>query len=135
MKRPLGVKILAVFCVISGLCGTAAGAVEAWRTVARSVELDLFAWVILLVWAVNSILGAMWIVIGVGLWKLRKWARRLVIVLSALAIGTVSVSLILKHFNPDSWMPAPWYLLLVGSPYSLFLIYMFSRDVKRAFST
>jgi len=136
MRRPVGVTILALLAMLCGAPGFVWVLYLIWRVVypreeAVPFQLTLFS---LLMYAIPFTWCVIYFVVGLGLWRLRKWARRLVIYLSALGIGFVAFSFIQKQFDSDFSMPPLWLLLAQVGFYGLCLGYMFTGDVKRAFS-
>jgi len=136
MKRPFGVAVLAVVGILSGVYGFASGLLlvrRSWALMEILVPNEPRTWGVLAV-GLPCVLGIIYTVTGIGLWRLRKWARGVVILWAILAIGTAVLNVILKTFNPDRWVPPLWLLLPVVGFYGLCLAYMFTRKVKQAFS-
>ncbi len=145
MKRPVGVTVVAAGFIIMGV---GRFLIELWIMRQETYVWDTFlfkglgAWWGLLVWFTLAI-GVCWTAAGIGLWRLRKWARRLAIVLCLLAMVTIIQPFIIgyfnrNYFNLEVWLRNPWPMLqamaLQGSYYGLILFYMFTNEVKRAFS-
>jgi len=139
MKRPLGVTVLAALAILGGVHGFAWSllVVQDLRSTLRLALAEHRTWVVLasgipIIWSLS------WIVAGIGLWRLRKWGRRLVIFLCLLGMIGLAVFFWKQFgadvFNVDVWLRHPWPLLLTVALYGLFLGYMFTDEVKRAFS-
>jgi len=138
VKRPVGVTILTVYWILSGAASFGQGLRMIWDVVlagdALPGERSWWGLVLLLVNVFPCVMGVFGLAIGLGLWKLRRWARRLVIVLSGLGVGSVALTFVLRQVT-DRWVPPLWLWLPMAAFYFLCLIYMFSHDAKQAFST
>jgi len=139
MKRPVGVTVFAALAILGGIYWFAALLLRMrdYPTMHRFVFNQPKTW-LALAQAIPFVWSLSWTVAGIGLWRLRKWGRRLVIFLCLLAmIGLAVFSW--KQFdadvsNVDVWLRHPWPLLLTVALYGLVLGYMFTNEVKRAFS-
>jgi hypothetical protein len=125
MKRPIGVSIVA------GLAFACAIVEMAWAVLDWSTERSLRGYASWMT-AIIRLQGSLYGLIGIGLWKLRSWARCAVIVLSALGVASIAFS-ILFGILTGFWGPS-WILASVAVLYALCLGYMFTRKVKQAFS-
>ncbi len=144
MKRPLGVGLLAVLAIASGVSGILYGLglffVDFVLLGRQPPGREIFAltrptaWV----WAVETAgvpcgLGIIYAAVGIGLWKLRRWARGaaiLLLILNIAVLAALATSLwTLSGFWEDLWL-----LLAIAGFHGLCLGYMFMGEVKRAFS-
>jgi len=140
MERPTGVTILAVleflgaglfiligllFLVGFGLLGGAAGQAGEGGGMAVLMGLGAVAGVVFLVLALIPL------AVGIGLWKLRNWARILVIVFSILGVlsNLAGAAIPLMTGDPVSAVSSVIGLGVNG----LILWYMFQPHVKQAF--
>lgn len=141
MERPTGVTILAVLnflgallCVLGallfflglGLMGAGAKATGAGTgPAAMLMGLGALGGVVFLVFA------ALAVVVGIGLLKLRNWARILTIVLTSLSLvlGLLGLVTTLLHFVLFTFV---FQLIFLGI-YAWILWYMFQAHVKQAF--
>ncbi len=140
MGRPTGGTVLAVLnflgaglCVLGGLAftvgmgigGAAAASTKGAGVGAFLVGLGDVGGVLLLVCA------AIGVVVGIGLWKLRGWARMVTIVLTILSLVLAVPGLFMSIFSLKvlqlifQLIGAGIYVLIVG--------YMFRPHVKQAF--
>lgn len=152
MKRPGGVTMLAIlhfleailfllvgvmlFLVVQLLAQVGADAVQqAPDEMTRRTMTLLLEWIqggeMVAVYAVIVVLALVFIVVGVGLWRLRPWSRVLTLGLMALRLLLLLPGLIfsLVQFEP---------LLLTGQLvfallYAWIVWYLFQPEVKRAF--
>ncbi len=131
MKHPLGVTILAVLGLTTGLAEIVWAMTLGWGT-DRGIRQEV-SWITAIAPIARLLLGLVYALIGIGLWRLRRWARGVVILLSALAIGTMAIAVVwagrLNGFSPLMWLMLP-----VAGFYVLCLSYMFTRNVRQAFS-
>lgn len=143
MDRPLGVTILAVlnfigavllviggllFMLGMGMAGAAAGRggeVGGMAGMGFLMALGAVAGVIFIVFGVIG--GA----IGIGLWKLKNWARIVTIVLTAISLlmGLAGLAMSLVSFDVFRLV---FQLIFIGI-YAWILWYMFQPHVKDAF--
>jgi hypothetical protein len=139
MKRPVGVKVLAVFCVAWGVCQAAAVLQDLWRTGVRGTYWRPFVepvWLATLVWVLMGFLCAIWVVIGVGLWMLRAWARNALVFLMALSLSGIAIHLVIQYILPDyGWTPGYFILGSIALLDSAVIWYMYRPQIKRAFGT
>ena len=126
MRRPLGVTILAVLTLIAAIAEWVWAATSGWG-IERFMGGESW-WISLIGPLARALLGLLYGLIGIGLWRLRKWARGAVIAISSLAIGGVVFNAILGQSL------SLWLLLPVAGIYALCLSYMFTRKVRQAFS-
>lgn len=139
MKRPVGVTVFAALAILGGIYSFAAVllSMRDYPTMHGFVFSQPKTW-LALAHAMPFVWSLSWTVAGIGLWRLRKWGRRLVIFLCLLAMIGLAF-LFWKQFgadvfNVDVWLRHPWPLLLPVVLYVLCLGYMFTDEVKRAFS-
>jgi len=141
MDRPTGVTIVAMlnflgalFCVLGGLLlfvglGVAGAAAQTRRggtgVMALLMGMGALGGVVCLVAAALSV------IIGIGLWKLRNWARVLTIVFTALGLLFCVFGILtgLLHFH----LVLVVFRLVFMAIYVLILWYMFQPHVKQAF--
>jgi hypothetical protein len=139
MKRPVGVTALAALAILGGIYQFAALllSMRDYPSTQHFVLSQPKTWVAL-AQAIPFVLSLSWTAAGIGLWRLRKWGRRLVIFLCLLAIIVLAVLLWKQFgadvFSVDVWLRLRWPALLPVVVYGLFLGYMFTDEVKRAFS-
>lgn len=131
MKRPLGVTILAVLALVAAVAELAWATTLGWGG-ERGIPGEAW-WITAIAPLARVLLGLLYAFIGIGLWRLRRWARGVVIVLSALAIGSAAFSVVWGRQLTGFWVPL-WLLLPVGAIYALCLGYMFTGKVRQAFS-
>ncbi len=152
MKRPGGVTVLALlhfleailfllvglmlFLVVQLLAQVGTGAVQqAPDEMTRRVMTLLLEWIqggqMQVVYAVIVVLALVFIVVGVGLWRLRPWARLLTLALMVLRLLFLLPGLIfsLVRFEPLSLVVQLVFVLL----YAWIIWYLFQPEVKRAF--
>ena len=131
MERPFGVTILALhrlfvgaFWIIYGFWYASGGR---WKLVSREVYLIFVA---------ESVLE---IFLGVGLWKLKNWARILAALSIALwpASGVVLPIVVFYLSNPDRLIGMPWYcrgvVLLEPVIRIVMVVYLLLPHVQRCF--
>lgn len=137
MERPTGVTVLAVLgfisaglLIISALAVLVGGAMVANLTARPGMGLlaQIGGTVIGLLFLVFA---ALYLVGGIGLWKLQNWARILVIVLCSLGafFNGLGVLVALFHFHP---LLVVWRAILFAINLWI-LIYLFKPHVKQAF--
>lgn len=139
-KPPIGITLLALTLLWIGCCGTLifpimlldGGMETAWRHIVGGMihsELLLRGayWLVVTTWFLFYVAYA---VIGVGLWKLRNWARRAQLVIFEV-FGTVSVLVAVLLVRPASLA----FALLVGTaiPFAWFVWYLMRPRVRFAF--
>jgi len=141
MERPTGVTILAVLnfvgallCVLGALLfflGLGLAGAGAKTTGAGTGGMALLMGLGAVGGVIILIFGAIAVLVGVGLWKLRNWARILTIVLTALSLLFAVLGLLtsLLHFQ----LFALVFRLVFVAIYALILWYMFQPHVKQAF--
>jgi len=152
MKRPSGVTVLALlhfleailfllvglmlFLVVQLLAQVGTDAVQqAPDEMSRRVMTLLLEWIqsgqMLIVYAVIVVLAAVFVVVGVGLWRLRPWARPLTLALMVLRLLLLLPGLILSvvRFEPLSLAAQLVFVVL----YAWIVWYLFQPEVKRAF--
>jgi uncharacterized membrane protein (DUF2068 family) len=137
MERPAGVTILAVLAFIgAGLSVLAAlgflmmGGVMLSRM--SATPLGMMGSVGVAIVAVFLfVVGVLYVVMGVGFWKLQNWARILAIVLTGLgaifqALGVLGA---LAHFHPFLFI---WRAIFVAIDVWI-VVYLLKPNVKQAF--
>ena len=148
MERPTGVTILAVVAFIgAGLCALAglallgiaifAGA-RLLSHLAEYPQLAIVAGVGGAVIGVICLLSAvLYVVIGIGYWKLKNWARILSVVLICLALASSCVSLVvaLTHISTGFFLGLFFRRLVLAAVQIWILIYLFKPQVKQAFGS
>jgi hypothetical protein len=140
MKRPTGVTILAVLAFIGAALLVAAALVSLLAGMLVSTMLSFRMGMIggvgaaflviffLLVFAVVDIM------VGVGLWKLKNWARIITIVLTAIGL----LGSVLSIISPFGHMHIFLFVFLIrrlilAAIYAWILWYLFQPNVKEAF--
>lgn len=139
MERPTGVTVLAILDFLGALILICAGlafllgmgiAGAGMMSQARGggaflAGLGAIGGVVFLVFAAISAL------IGIGLWKLKNWARIVTIVFSGLGIlgGLLGLLTALLHFSVFTLV---FRLVFIGI-YALIIWYMLQPDVKKVF--
>ncbi len=120
MERPTGVTVLAGLSFLgAGLC------VLGGLDYAALVGLSAVGGVLLLVCA------AIGVVAGIGLWKLRGWARMVTIVLTILSLVLAVPGLFMSIFSLK--VPQLIFQLIGAGICGLIVWYMFRPHVKQAF--
>ena len=77
------------------------------------------------VFAIGLLIFALfWVVLGIGIWTLKNWARTLTLIFAA--IWLLTGLLRLAHF------PTPWHVLRVLVDAAI-ILYLLMPEVKRAF--
>jgi uncharacterized membrane protein (DUF2068 family) len=139
MQRPTGVTILAVLAfigaalmIVGALFGLLGGMLVSAMGSSRmgmlaGVGAALLAVFLLVCAAVN-------VVVGVGLWKLKNWARIITIVLTGVGL----LGSVLSIFNPFGHMHLFLFVFLIrrlilAAIYAWILWYLFQPNVKQAF--
>ena len=139
-KRPIGVTFLALAFLWIGLCGAIVFPLIAFTAPWHEFGISLFgARLASAGWfrAISTILGSLWFlayiayaVIGFGLWKLKNWARKSVLVITALCIfGSVLCAMIFVR-------PFSMSIALVGIAFfycGWLAYYLFRPRVRYAF--
>lgn len=141
MERPIGVTILAVLefltagaCILIGLLllvgggmmGAMAGGSDASGMMNMLGALGAVAGVVVIV------LSAIPLLVGIGLWKLKNWARILVIVFSCLGVLSNLIGLLGGLTAGEMFSVGS---SVVGLGINVLIIwYMFQPHVKQAFA-
>ncbi len=131
MSRPTGVTILAILTLLGAVSEMVWAIAMGWRT-----ERGNFGQALWISWigpSARLLLGLLYGLVGIGLWKLRNWARHVVIVLSAIAIAAVAFNAVWGR-RLTGFSVALWILIPVAGFYVVCLGYMLTRNVKQAFS-
>lgn len=134
--RPLGVCIIAIFTWIRAAFYAAVGLVIfgighlSGHLMSRMTnESMLGTWIARLGKALGVgalLIALVYLVVGVGLWGLKNWARVVSLVFVALWFFVGLVGLL--HF------PTPWHIVRAGIQIAIF-VYLLLPDVKRVFNT
>ena len=137
MERPTGVTVLAVLNFIGAACGICAGLL--FLLLGASVATfappggfrEILAGLGAVVGAVSLVMAGIAVLIGVGLLRLRNWARMVTMALAAVSLLFAAGGLLLSMlaFEPLS-------LTLQGAfaaLYAWIAWYLFQPHVKRAF--
>ncbi|HZQ92109.1 MAG TPA: hypothetical protein VFA60_09980 [Terriglobales bacterium] len=135
MNRPLGITLLAVLNFASAAVQIAAGVLVFTGRVSNAITvgtgLDWFLHGPLAGLAV-LLLALIQLLIGIGLWRLRNWARRLLVVILGLNCAGLVVALFAAGRLHDSVALIAVALRLAIS--ALLLWYLLSPPVARAFA-
>ena len=131
MRRPLGVTILAILALTAAVVELASAMTLSWGT-ERGTRGEAW-WITAIAPLAHVLRGMLYGLVGIGLWRLRKWARGAVIAISSLAIGGVVFNAIWGQSLTGFSVPLRL-LLPVAGIYALCLSYMFTRKVRQAFS-
>jgi len=152
MKRPGGVTALAILHFLEAILFLLLGLMlvlvaqilaqvgsdavqQAPDEMSRRVMTLLLEWIrggqMQVVYAVIVVLALVFIVVGVGLWRLRPWARLLTVALMVLRLLLLLPGLIfsLVQFEPLSLVVQLVFVVL----YAWIVWYLFQPEVKRAF--
>jgi hypothetical protein len=142
MGRPVGVTILAILDFIGALVciglgilsfvGGGLGAVAGSQAGNGSGGLGAIAGALGAAAGVGFLIfGAIFFLLGWGLWKLKNWARIITIILTVLAIAGSLFGLVgvLAHFTVFGLV---WIVVWVAI-YALIIWYLLRADVKAAF--
>ena len=141
MQRPTGVTIIAILAFL-GAALLVAGALFSLvggmlvSSLAAS-RMGLLAGVGAAVIAVFLLIAAgVDIVVGVGLWKLKNWARIITIVLTGIGL----IGSVLSILSPFGHMHVFFFVFLIrrmilAAIYAWILWYLFQPNVKQAFGT
>jgi hypothetical protein len=137
MERPTGVTILAVLAFIgAGLLVFAALAALLMGGVMLSrmgaAPMGVLGGVGVAIAAVLFlVIAVLYVVMGVGLWKLLNWARILTIVLVGLGAAFQALGVLgaLAHFHPFLFV---WRAIFVAIDVWI-IVYLLKPDVKQAF--
>ena len=138
--RPAGIVILAILFFLSGIVNllsgvlmlTNAAAPELWEAVPMIMAVNL----------VTTLLGIFYILIGIGLFTLKRWARTVAIVLTLIGIITalalVGATMALASEVGGSAAAAIGTMALICASIPILinviiLVYLFSAKVKAAF--
>ncbi len=137
MQRPTGVTVIALLhflgaglLVLCGLMMFAGGgflATMAGSSAARTMlaGMGVFLGILFLAFA------ALGLFIGIGLWKLKNWARVLTIVLNAISLVFAVLALFgaLMHFSIGLFIG----VLIRAAIALIIILYLLKPDVKKAF--
>ena len=137
MERPTGVTILAILAFIAAGC-VALGGLMFLLGGAMMSSMGAFPRFGMMAGMGSAILGivclglaALYLVVGLGLWKLQEWARILTIVLAGLGLLVNGFGILgpLMSFNI---MFLLWRAVVLGLDVWV-LVYLFQPHVKKAF--
>jgi len=143
MGRPVGVTILAildfigaVFCILGGIGMIAGGGLMAsimsqQQAQGAGAGAGFLAGLGALAAVVFLVLAAIYVLLGVGLWKLKNWARIITVVLTALGVISTLFGLIglFAHFVAFAFVVN----VIVLAIEALIIWYLLRADVKAAF--
>lgn len=140
-ERPAGVIIIAVLLFIGGGLNLLSGMLNLTSAVAP--ELWEIAPALMALYAINAIVGILYIVIAIGLIQLKPWARTLTIILAIvgiiLQIAVVGVAMaIVGELAGDAAAAAVGTMALICASIPILInviiiAYMFTAKVKYAF--
>ena len=151
MKRPFGVSVLAIIHFLEGLLFLFTGAIL-WlfaqlvadmgadalqapdELSARMLPLILEfiqSGKLVAVYALIVVLAVVFAAVGVGLWRLRRWARLLTLGLTALRLLFLVPGLVVSLVQMDALLIGGHALMLFV--YGWIVWYLFQAEVKRAF--
>jgi hypothetical protein len=151
MKRPFGVAVLAIIHFLEAVLFLFTGAVL-WlfaqlvsdmgadalqapdELSARMLPLILEfiqSGKLVVVYGLIAVLAAVFIAVGVGLWRLRKWARLLTLGLTGLRLLFLVPGLIVSLAQTDAVLIGGHTLMLFV--YGWIVWYLFQTEVKKAF--
>ncbi len=141
MDRPAGVTVLSILnflgaglCVVGGvlfLVGMGLAGLGAHQSGAGAGAMGMLMGMGAVAGVVFLVFAAIAIVIGIGLWKLRNWARIVTIILDILSILLMIPGLLGTVMN-FAVVPLVFQLLILAF-YAWVLWYMFRAHVKQAF--
>ena len=153
MKRPFGVAVLAIIHFLEALLFLLTGAML-WlfaqlvadmgadalqapdELSARMLPLILEfiqSGKLLAVYALIIVLAAVFAAVGVGLWRLRQWARFLTLGLTGLRVFLLLPGMLVSLVQRDAWLIGGHALMLFV--YGWIVWYLFQPEVKRAFAS
>lgn len=139
MPRPTGVTIIAVLAflgaallVVVALFSLAGGILAPTLAASRMGALAGVGAAVLAIFLL--ICAAVDIVVGVGLWKLKNWARIITIVLTGIGL-LGSVLSIISPFGHVFLFVFLIRRLILAAIYAWILWYLFQPNVKQAFGT
>jgi len=129
MSKPRGVTIFGIIEIISGLFGIFVGTLSFFVSpILSSMQPQIVNLIFLAI--VSLILGAFVIVAGIGVLLLKKWARKLIIILAIFSILLSSFNTIVAGVFSLSTV----LFLFLGIIYNAILIkYFVSEKVKQVF--
>jgi len=151
MKRPFGVSVLAIIHFLEGLLFLFTGAIL-WlfaqlvadmgadalqapdELSARMLPLILEfiqSGKLVAVYALIVVLAVVFAAVGVGLWRLQRWARLLTLGLTALRLLFLVPGLVVSLVQMDALLIGGHALMLFV--YGWIVWYLFQAEVKRAF--
>jgi peptidoglycan/LPS O-acetylase OafA/YrhL len=131
MKRPRGVTLLAGLALLAAVAQIVWAIGSGWFI--HQATADEGAWTTTLGQLGRVLMGLIYGLIGFGLWNLRRWARRVAIGWSALAIVVITFEIFFGQ-QLTGFSVALWILLPVAGFYALCIAYMFNEKVKQAFA-
>jgi hypothetical protein len=143
MNRPVGVTILAIlvligaaFCVLGGIGmmlggGMMATILSQQQAQGSAAGAGVLAGLGAVGGIVMLVIAVLYLLVGIGLWKLKNWARLVTVVLTAIGVVFQLFSLVtlLLHFNIFSVMVT----VVVLAIQAVIIWYLLRADVKAAF--
>lgn len=117
-QRPAGVSILAALVIIEALLGILGGLITI-------LTLGFFTGILIIAGILLLLLSLVQLAVGVGLWRLRRWAWTVGVVVTGLSL----LGDIIGLAGGATTFPAIVSLILNG----VILWYLFRQDVKAAF--
>ncbi|MGH9775930.1 MAG: hypothetical protein ACRD50_13395 [Candidatus Acidiferrales bacterium] len=137
MQRPTGVTILAVLAFLGAACtllvgfAMLVGGAAFSRMLSASPGAAMLAGMGAALGVVCLLFAVLYLAIGVGLWKLKNWARVLTLVLTAIGLVFAVLGLfpVVMHFNIFALI---WQLFICAI-YVIIIMYLLKPHVKQAF--
>jgi uncharacterized membrane protein len=141
-KVPLGIKLIAVLFLIMAVLSVVNGVIYTLgRTeIASALQEEILqsgadsasvqSMIPIIVWGIIGVYflgGVIYLVLGIGLWKIKRWARITTIILAILsiAVGLFAIKVIFSD-----WMSAAKFVAtIIIAAYLLF-----SKEIKNAFA-
>jgi hypothetical protein len=138
VKRPAGVTIFAVMSILSGTSASVHGLLtigSVFSSGVPSTSPTTSLWLELLPGIGRLVLGGIFALIGIGLWRMQRWARSAFIGWTMLWCMVLIGFLVLNEIGTEIWMPPTLFVLLLLAYGALSLCYVVQRGVKDAFRT
>jgi len=134
MERPLGVTFLATLILMVATAYLGRAAASGWG-LEGSLRGEPW-WFNAIAVVARFGLGLLYGLIGVGLWRLRDWARGTFILLTVVGLTSAAFMLLLKYLAPGLglWTPPLWISILLFAYSGLVIYYLMRTSVVRAFA-